>query len=131
MIAGGITTLYVSDMERSIEFYTGILGLKLRNRHGNSWAEVVAGSELTLGLHPMSDDDERRDGGITSIPSSASPIKIGLNLDRPLDEVVEVLVARGVVVEGPVEDDGPVRLAYFTDPDGNPFYLFEYVQAVR
>ena len=134
MIRGGITTLYVSDMDRAIEFYTRTLGLRVTRRHGNSWAEVSAGAGLTLGLHPVDkgggaggDEGAPRAG----IPSSPSAIKIGLQLDRPLSEVVEVLTARGVVVEGPVEDDSPVRLAFFTGPDGNPFYLFEYVEAVQ
>ena len=133
MIHGGIITLYVSDMDRAIEFYTRTLGLELRRRHGNDWAEIAAGKALTLGLHPMSPDDDRRKGAgdTPRIPSAPSAIKIGLELDRPLSEVVEVLSARGVVVEGPVEDDSPVRLAFFTDPDGNPFYLFEYVHSAN
>jgi catechol 2,3-dioxygenase-like lactoylglutathione lyase family enzyme len=41
--------------------------------------------------------------------------------------VVETLNARGVTFldsgPGPVRNDGPVKLAFFHDPDGNVLYL--------
>src|SRR5262249_26868336 len=42
MIHGGNATVYVSDMDRSVRFYTETLGLKLKHRFGNHWAEVIA-----------------------------------------------------------------------------------------
>lgn len=121
MISGGITTLYVSNMDRAIEFYTRTLRLTLRKRYTDKWAEVVAGPELTLGLHPIVEDEQHQQP-----PSS---IKIGLRLDGPIAEAVEELTARGVVFRGPIQDDGPVNLAFFADPDGNPLYLYELVEA--
>ena len=41
-------------MDRSVRFYTEVLGLKLTNRFGDSWATVEAGKGLTIGLHPAS-----------------------------------------------------------------------------
>ena len=38
---------------------------------------------------------------------------------------------RGVEFSGPVLDDTALRLAYFADPDGNPFYLAEMKPAYR
>ncbi|MCU1262991.1 MAG: hypothetical protein JWO80_5876 [Bryobacterales bacterium] len=40
MISGGNATVFVSNMDRAVEFYTGVLGLKLTNRfgdHGLRW----------------------------------------------------------------------------------------------
>ena len=35
MVSGGNATIIVQDMDRSIRFYTEVLGLKLTNRFGN------------------------------------------------------------------------------------------------
>jgi hypothetical protein len=39
--------------------------------------------------------------------------------------VVERLKNRGVIVDGPVVEEGGLARAFFTDPDGNPLYLAE------
>ena len=122
MINGGNATVFVADVDRSIEFYTKTLGLKLRMRAGERWAEVVAGNELVIGLHKAEDMDD------VPLPSPRA-IKIGLHLEGALDEAMTRLSASGVEFTGTVEDDGPVRLAYFNDPDANPLYLCEYVEA--
>ena len=49
MISGGNATVFVSDMDRAVRFYTEVLGLKLTNRFGNHWATVEAGKGLTIG----------------------------------------------------------------------------------
>ena len=54
MINGGNATVYVSNMDNAIQFYTEVLGLKLTNRFGNHWATVQAGTTLVIGLHPWS-----------------------------------------------------------------------------
>ena len=52
MIQGGNATIYVSDMDRAVGFYTSTLGLKLQFRAGNHWAQVDAGKGLQIGLTP-------------------------------------------------------------------------------
>ena len=52
MIHGGNATVYVADINVSIRFYTETLGLKLRMRAGDNWAEIDAGPGLVIGLHP-------------------------------------------------------------------------------
>ena len=54
MISGGNATVFISNMDAAVRFYTEVLGLKLTNRFGNSWATVEAGKGLTIGLHPAS-----------------------------------------------------------------------------
>jgi len=66
MITGGNATVYVSDMNRAVDFYVGLLGLKLAERFGNHWAQIEAGKSLVIGLHPKSEKappawNERRD----------------------------------------------------------------------
>jgi catechol 2,3-dioxygenase-like lactoylglutathione lyase family enzyme len=117
VIRGGNATVYVSDMQRAVEFYHDTLGLHLVFRAGDHWAELDAGGGFHLGLHPAS----ARGPG----PGTAGGITVGLAVNEPIVEVVEKLTSRGVSFQGPVRDDGGIRLAFFTDPDGNQLYLAE------
>ena len=116
MISGGNATVFIRDMDRAVAFYSETLGLKLRNRYGDEWAEIDAGG-LTIGLHPPSAAGPE--------PGAAGAMQIGLNVTEPIGKVVEALKSRGVAFQGPIVDDGPVKLAFFTDPDGNTLYLCE------
>ncbi len=119
MIAGGIPTIFVSNMDAAVRFYSDSLGLKLKARYGDHWAEVDAGGGLVIGLHPASPT--------AGPPGTRGAIAIGLYPSRPLNEVHAELQKRGVRFDGPIVDDpkGGVRLAHFSDPDGNPLYLCE------
>ena len=118
MIKGGIPTIFVSDMDRAVNFYTDTLGMKVQQRVGNDWCSIDAGNGLTLGLHPA--------GAKSPEPGSRGAISIGLGITEPLDDVVKALKERVVAFEGEIIDDDPVRLAPFGDPDGNEFYLWEF-----
>jgi catechol 2,3-dioxygenase-like lactoylglutathione lyase family enzyme len=116
VIQGGNATIYVSDMQRSVDFYTGPLGLRLVFRAGNHWAQLDAGG-MAIGLHPASDGNPA--------PGTPGAITIGLSVDVPIAEAVAALSAHGVDVRGPVPGGGGTVLAFFADPDGNPLYLAE------
>lgn len=116
MIHGGNTTIYVADINASIEFYVQTLGLTLRMRSGDNWAEIEAGPGLILGLHPA-------DPSHSPTPGTRGSITIGFNVTEDLEGVVDKLKGRGVQFHGPVVEDEHVRLAFFADPDGNPLYL--------
>ena len=118
MINGGNATLFVSDMDRAVDFYTKVLGLELRFRAENHWAEVVAGPGLVIGLHPASPT--------AAPPGTAGSIHIGLNVTEPLEEVQRRLGERGLEFSGAIiEDEGVGRFASFNDPDGNCLYFWE------
>lgn len=119
MIRGGNATIYVSDMQRAVDFYHGALDLGLVFRAGDHWAEIDAGGGLHLGLHPAPEHGPA--------PGTPGGITVGLAVDRPIAEVVATLEARGVRFHGPVvvDEEGSLALAFFADPDGNPLYLAE------
>ena len=118
MINGGNATIFVSDFERAIHFYSGILGMPVRFRAENFWAEVVAGEGLVIGIHPESENAAK--------PGTAGSIQIGLTVTGPLPELVEDLEGKGVAFDGPiVKDDGVGSFARFHDPDGNVLYFWE------
>ncbi len=114
-ISGGNVSVYVSNMDRAVEFYTKSLGLPLKLRIANEWAEVDAGKGLTIGLHPASPK--------TVTPGTAGAINIELGAQVPIEQVMELLTSRGVTFVGAIEDYPNVRLARLKDPDGNVLLL--------
>ena len=116
MLAGALATVYVSDMDRAVRFYTETLGLRLAYRFGDHWASVDAGKGTMIGLHPASPQTPAGRRG---------SIAIGLEVTEPIERVVETLAARGVRFDGPITDDKAGKFAPLSDPDGNPLYLFE------
>jgi len=118
MFSNGIATIFVTDMDRAVKFYTDILGLKLMQRFGNHWASVAAG-QLAIGLHPASGQNPAGQDGSTTI---------GLMVDGKIDDAVSTLRQRGVKFRGTVAEDEGGRFVYFEDPDGNSMYIIEVRQ---
>jgi len=105
-------TVMVSDMKAAIQFYTDTLGLKLKARYGDEFAQVEAPG-IIIALHPKS-------SGLAG-QSRTENLSIGFAVDS-LEAEMNRLKGRGVRFSR-VTDDAQVRLAFFTDPDGNPLYL--------
>jgi catechol 2,3-dioxygenase-like lactoylglutathione lyase family enzyme len=116
VFSGGYATIYVSDMDASVRFYTETLGMKLEYRFGNHWALVHAGKGLSIGIHPAS---EERPAG------RKGSIHLGLELNGSIDDAVRELESRGVRFSGPVIRDKAGNFVSFCDPDGNVIYLAE------
>lgn len=118
MIRGGNATVYVSDFDASLNFYTQVLGLKLRYRAASFWAEVDAGPGLVIGIHPQTPHSPK--------PGTPGAIQIGLNVIEPLEDVMKKLSKRGVTFMGPMIADGEAgKFVSLKDPDGNSLYLWE------
>ncbi len=125
LIDGCSPTIYVSDLARAVSFYTETLGLKDANHAADHFAMIDAGQGQMLGLHPP--------GRLTPSPGSPGSIQVGLTVSQPIEGVVRQLQDRGVAFHdrdgSPIVDDGAVKLAYLTDPDGNELYLCEVVKS--
>lgn len=117
MICGVTPTVYVSDLDRAVRFYTATLGLTLTMHVPGHWASVAAPDGTNFGLHPA--------GMHSPSPGTPGATQLGFGVDRPLDQVVTEFQRRGVQFHGPIVDDKQVRLAFLADPDGNPLYLCE------
>lgn len=119
MILGGNATIYFRDFEGAIRFYTEVLGLKLRFRAENHWAEVSAGKDLVIGIHPETPHSPK--------PGTKGSIQIGFLVEAPLEKTMATLTKRGVKFDGPmISDPGSGnRFAMLHDPEGNPIYLWE------
>jgi len=117
MITGGNATIFVSNMDTAVRFYTEALGLKLTNRFGNDWATVDAGTGLTIGLHPSSEK--------YPAPGTKGSMMLGLEIDEPIDKVIARLAQKGVRMSSNVERTMAGSFAHLQDPDGNEIYLWE------
>ena len=114
MFSGGNVTIYVSNMDASIRFYTEQLGLKLVYRFGDNWASIHAGKGLTIGLHPASAEMPAGQRG---------SMAIGLELNGDIDDAVRKLEAKGVRFDGPANKGKAGAFISLKDPDGNQLYL--------
>ena len=111
MFRSGNVTIFVTNMDRAVRFYSETLGLRLAYRFGDHWASVEAGRGLTIGLHPA-----RGEMSGASQPNSPS---IGLELEGTLDQAMKTLGARGVRFQGVIDEGKAGKFAHFHDPDGN------------
>ncbi len=116
-IIGGNTTVFISNMDEAIRFYTEVLGLKLTFRFRDHWATVEAGPGLTIGLH------EARP--IHPAPGTKGAMLLGLIIDEPIEGVVDRLSKKGVRFTEIVRDEYAGNFVSFEDPDGNPVCLHE------
>jgi catechol 2,3-dioxygenase-like lactoylglutathione lyase family enzyme len=110
MIRGGHALVYVSDMDRAVRFWVETMGAKLVHSDPH-WSMVDAGG-VRIGLHPASKD--------RPAPGTAGAIGLGLEV-QGFEEVVAVYENRGVKFDVTITPH--VKLAWFSDPDGNRFYL--------
>ncbi len=115
MIASTSVTVMVDDLDRAVDFYVSVLGLRLAGRDGGFHASVDA-TGVAISLHP------RRE----AMPAGPGNLSIGFLVDH-LDEAVGELAARSVSFSRQENDVN--RFAFFVDPDGTPLYLYEPVHA--
>jgi len=119
-INGGIPTLYVSNLNRAISFYVNKLGLSLKYKAEEEWAEIDAGNGTVFGLHQKPEDKLREETGRN--------MTLGFYVDdNPIEETKIELEKRGVNSLGEIHEDGPVKICHFEDPDGNILYLCEQI----
>jgi catechol 2,3-dioxygenase-like lactoylglutathione lyase family enzyme len=105
-------TIRVSDMSRSIKFYTETLGLKLLSNYGGEFA-VIESNGLRIGLHPGKKPGEQL----------SRDMSLGFQVDD-IASVRKTFEARGVRFEPRVQDRGAI-IENFFDPDGVRLYLIE------
>jgi catechol 2,3-dioxygenase-like lactoylglutathione lyase family enzyme len=108
-------TLYVSDLDASVAFYTAKLGLDLIERTDEH--AVVGTAGLRVGLYPATPAAPR--------PGTSGAITVGFGVAAPIEEAVGRLKERGVWFRGPVVQHPAGKRAFFGDPDGNDLYLWE------
>jgi catechol 2,3-dioxygenase-like lactoylglutathione lyase family enzyme len=116
--------LTVADLDRTVAFYAGVLGMAESTFGGGRRALAFGASKINL--HQSGHEFEPK--ARTAAPGSAD---LCLIVEDPIDQVVSELAAAGVAIEeGPVERTGargPIISVYIRDPDANLIELSNYL----
>ena len=115
--------LTVHDLERTIDFYSRVMGMEPVTFAGGR--RGLAFGRQKLNLHQAGREFE---------PKALAPAPGAIDLcfisETPLAGVIAKLQEQGVVIiEGPVDKTGalgPMKSVYFRDPDGNLIEVSNY-----
>ena len=101
----------VCNMDRSVGFYEGVLGLELSQRAGNDWAQfTVGGTEVALF------------GELATAPhQGGATVTFRTGDIRALEAALDAAGCK----KDPVEDMGGALSMEFLDPDGNRLVAVE------
>jgi catechol 2,3-dioxygenase-like lactoylglutathione lyase family enzyme len=111
-----IPVLFVQSAERSVEWFTRVLGFRLRfSEDGGEYVGIDRdGAQIHLAQRGAR-DGVRLKGAIQ------------LRLSSGIDEYVAAIVATGEALVAPLGEGNGVRGATVRDPDGNDIYLGQLV----
>jgi catechol 2,3-dioxygenase len=117
----GHVHLKVSDLDRALDFYCGVLGFELQLRHGDEAAFVSAGGyHHHIGLNTWeSKGGSPPPGGTTGLFHTA----IRYPDRRALADAVRRVVDAGIPLTG-ASDHGVSEAIYLRDPDSNGVELY-------
>lgn len=104
---------YSSNIDRSIEFYTNTLGIKVINRQGDSYVSFALNDELRLGVKLATEERE--------MPGSQTLILRVPNIDKIYDDTIR----QGTDVLVNLRHDPWGKWFAIGDPDRN---MIEYLQ---
>src|SRR6185437_6217494 len=117
----GHVHLKVADLERSVAFYSGVLGFEVMARMGPAAAFLSAGGyHHHIGLNTW----ESRNGSPPA-PNATGLYHVAIRYpDRPaLADALQRLTVAGVPLDG-ASDHGVSEALYLHDPDGNGLELY-------
>ncbi len=117
----GHVHLKVSDLERSLGFYVGVLGLQLTQRYGAQAAFVSAGGyHHHIGLNTW-----HSEGGGPPAPGNTGLYHLAIRYPTRADlaKAVQRLVEARIRLRG-ASDHGVSEAIYLDDPDSNGVELY-------
>ena len=107
--------LCVVDVDRTLRFYTDVLGMEPREERPGKWSLHFGSCKLSI-----QDAGSAPDIAKETVPGSGNFCVL---TDYPVDEFAETLRGQGIgIVAGPdlrSGATGTLRSVYFHDPDGN------------
>ena len=113
----------VADIDKTVEFYTRVLGMK-EESFGQGRRALVFGKQK-INLHQKGKEFEPK-----ALHPTTGAMDICLISEKPLEEVMKWLKECKVeITEGPVERTGAlgkIRSVYFRDPDQNLIDVSNY-----
>lgn len=117
----GHVHLKVADIERSLDFYCGVLGFELQQRFGDQAAFVAAGGyHHHIGLNTWESK-----GGFPPPPGTTGLYHLAIRYPnrRTLADALRRLVEARIQLDG-ASDHGVSEALYLRDPDNNGVELY-------
>ncbi|HYC37998.1 MAG TPA: VOC family protein [Usitatibacter sp.] len=115
--------LTVFDLERTLDFYSRVLGMEPVTFAGGR--RGLAFGRQKLNLHQAGREFEPK-----ALRPAPGAIDLCFISTTPLEEVMDKLRSEGVhIIDGPVDKTGalgPMKSVYFRDPDGNLVEVSNY-----
>jgi lactoylglutathione lyase len=117
------TRFRVFDMDRSLDFYSGVLGLEIIERKTSP-----RGSQLVFLRLPDSDCDLELcsfpDNGKVDVPEDLVHLAFQV---QDLEQCMDKLKEAGIpITEGPIEMESGTRFIFTEDPDKYEIELMQY-----
>lgn len=110
--------LVVDDLDRSLDFYTGVLGLALGHRSG-PFAQLETGA-TRVALYERGAMETTLDIGPLRPPAPDAPgFELGFKVDDVDAAYAELAAAGARPVTPPTDRPWGQRTAYLRDPDGH------------
>jgi catechol 2,3-dioxygenase len=117
----GHVHLKVADIERALDFYSGVLGFELMQRFGDQAAFVSAGGyHHHIGLNTWESK-----GGSPPPPGTTGLYHVAIRYPnrKTLADAVRRVLEAGIRLDG-ASDHGVSEAVYLRDPDGNGIELY-------
>jgi catechol 2,3-dioxygenase-like lactoylglutathione lyase family enzyme len=112
----------VADVQKAIDFYTGMLGFEVGENWGSAFA-TVSKDDLTVWMSgPETSAAKAMPDG--RVPEPGGWNRLVLEVDG-LDELVETLRSAGTVFRNEIVEGPGGRQILIDDPSGNPIELFD------
>ena len=122
--------LFVSDMERALAFYGETLGLQLKRRD-IGFAEFQTNG-VGLALWEVSDVTQALEIAETPRQGLSAMVAVRVETAEAVDALYDELAAKSVtMVQAPTTHAWNARTTYFSDPDGNLWEIYAWVDAPR
>ena len=115
--------LIVDDLDRALDFYTQVLGLKLGHRSG-AYAQLNTGV-TRIGFYTRSAMEKVVGFRLEPAPQSAPGFELGFKVPDVDAAYAEVLAGGASPINEPTTRPWGQRTAYIRDPDG---HLIELAQ---
>ena len=122
--------LFVSDLERAIAFYGETLGFELKRRD-IGFAEFRT-EGVGLALWEVSDVTAALELAKTPRQGLSAMVAVRVETAEAVDALHDTLAATGVsIVQAPTTHSWNARTTYFSDPDGNLWEIYAWVDTPR
>ena len=115
-------TLRVENMEKSLEFYQGVLGLPVSSRHSGVGTEIVMLGEDGMPKVELFCSGEKIYG------DKGKGVSIGFEVPS-LDKSLEEMKKKNFTIKGPFFPNSHVGFFFISDPDGYEIQLVENIKA--